>query len=294
MITGLATLERKAAAMQRQIRELTQDLDMVEQPARTALDLAAELGVTLDQWQHDAITATQHDILLLVTRQGGKGMVASLLAISQMINHPGSTTVIVARADRQAKRLLRRIRRLYRLVPGAPPLIAESNYTLESRNGSEILALPGSEETIRGIEAVDLLIIDEAALVPDDLFAAVHPMLATTDGRCLAMTTPRGKRGWFYREWAGSDLEWHRAKVTALEIKRIKPEWLERTRLRLGDWMFRQEFMCEFLDTDDQVFASDMIARALSPDVQPLFASSAMTNQSPISATTAPLFGAGD
>jgi hypothetical protein len=153
----------------------------------------------------------------------------------------------------------------------SPALIVDSANAIELRNGSEVLALPGSEETIRGIEAVDLLVFDEAALVPDDLFAAVHPMLATTDGRCVAMSTARGKRGWFWREWESSDVEWHRAKVTADQIPRIKPEWLERTRRRIGEWMFRQEFGCEFLDTDDQFFASEIIDAAFVNDLEPLF-----------------------
>lgn len=292
MVTGLATLNRQAAALQRQVRELALRVDVDDRPKRSALEIAAELGIALDPWQVEALTTQRHDVLLCVTRQGGKGMVASLLAVAKMVNDPGSTTVIVARADRQAKRLLRRIKRLYLQLQNVSPLITDSAVAIELLNGSEVLALPGSEETIRGIEAVDLLIFDEAALVPDDLFAAVHPMLATTDGQCVAMSTARGKRGWFYREWSGSDVEWHRAKVTAPEIPRIKPEWLARTRRRIGDWMYRQEFLCEFLDTDDQVFASDLIARAFSAEVTPLFGSPPASSIA-TTAGVAPLFAEG-
>lgn len=269
MIAGYATLERQAAAMRRQLRAIAHDAELATQPPRRALDLARDLGIALDPWQRDALTTDRHDVLLLVTRQGGKGMVAALLALDKLLNDPGSTTVIVSRADRQARRLLRRVRRLYRMLSGVPEVIADSAFALELRTGSELLALPGSEETIRGIEAVDLLIVDEAALVADDLFGAVHPMLATTDGRCVAMSTPRGRRGWFWREWEGSDVEWHRAKVTAREIPRIDPKWLERTRRRVGEWMFRQEFLCEFLDTDDQLFKTDLVRAALSDAVTP-------------------------
>lgn len=268
MVATVAVLNRRLAGLNRQHRQIWQ---RIEEPApgdrrhRSALELAEELGITLDPWQREALTTTVHDILLLVTRQGGKGMVAALLALEKIINDPGSTVVIVSRADRQAKRLLRRIKRLYLQLRDVPPLIVESSVAIELRNGSEVLALPGSEETIRGIEAVDLLIFDEAALVPDDLFAAVHPMLATTDGRCVAMTSARGKRGWFWREWVSSDVEWHRVKITWENIPRFKREWIERTRRRLGEWMFRQEFGCEFLDTDDQLFATDLVMAALSP-----------------------------
>lgn len=271
MIAGYATIERQAAALQRQIRELSQERIAGESVAKTALELAAQLGIALDPWQAAALTTDRHDVLLCVTRQGGKGMVASLLALDEMVNDPGSTTVIVSRADRQAKRLLHRIKRLYRTLPNALPLLVDSTTTMELRNGSEVLALPGSEETIRGIEAVDLLIVDEGALVPDDLFYAVHPMLATTDGRCVAMSTARGRRGWFYNEWAGSDLEWHRAKVTAPEIPRISTAWLQRTRLRIGERMYRQEFLCEFLEAEDSLFMLDDINAALTADVAPLY-----------------------
>lgn len=271
MISGYATLERQTAALARQIRAMEQASTIEKREKRTALDLARQLGITLDRWQIEALTTDRHDVLLLVSRQGGKGMVASLLALAKMLNDPGSITVIVSRADRQAKRLLLRIKRLCRLLRDVPSAIVDSMYTLELANGSEILALPGSEETIRGIEGVDLLIIDEGALVDDELFGSIFPFLATTDGRCVAMSTARGKRGWFWREFEGSDIEWHRAIVPATEIPRIKPEWLARTRQRIGEFMYRQEFLCEFLEDENSLFLFDDIAAALSADLAPLY-----------------------
>lgn len=269
MSATFAAVERQVGALARDFRAMRQAEDFVRAPHRSPVSLAADLGLALDDWQRVALESDL-DTLLLVTRQGGKGMVASLLALAALLDDAGSTTIIIARSDRQSKRLLRRIKRLYRSLSDVPPAVVDSQYTLELRNGSELLALPGSEETIRGIEAVDLLIVDEAALVPDDLFAAVYPMLATTNGRCVAMTTPRGKRGWFWVEWESGGPTWHRAKVTATEIPRIKPAWLERTRLRLGEWMFQQEFLCEFVDTIDQLFATEIVLGALSREVAPL------------------------
>jgi len=39
----------------------------------------------------------------------------------------------------------------------------------------------------------------------------------------------------------------------------------------MGDWWFRQEFMCEFRETTDQVFAYEYIDAAITSAVQPLF-----------------------
>lgn len=268
MTVNLGALQRQAAALQRQIRD-ERTMTSVGLAPSSPLVLAERLGIVLDPWQADALTTELLDVLLLVTRQGGKGMVASLLALDALVADPGSTTVIVSRAERQAKRLLRRIRRLYRRLDDVPPVIVDGQTVLELRNGSEILALPGSEETIRGVESVDLLIIDEAALVPDELYTAVSPMLAVSNGRTVALSTPRGKRGWFYSEWVDGGGSWHRAKVTAHEIPRIDPAWLERQRAKIGDYSFSQEYLCAFLDTDDAYFPGELIDSVFTSAYEP-------------------------
>lgn len=255
-----ASLSRSVAATEQRWATVWQRVEEEERPEdptppqhRSALDLAAEVGVSLDTWQREALTTTIHDLLLLVTRQGGKGEVATFLSLEEVVNVPGSTTVIVSRAERQAKRLLRRIKRKFRQLADVPKIITDNQYEIGLQNGAEILALPGSEETIRGIDAVHLLIIDEAALVSEELFNGVYPMLASTDGRCVAMSSARGARGWFWREFVGTDPDWHRTKITWRDIPRFKPGWIERTRRRMGELMFAQEFECEFLG-DGSVF----------------------------------------
>ena len=47
-----------------------------------------------------------------------------------------------------------------------------------------------------------MLILDEAARVPDELYAALRPMLAVGGGRLVLLSTPFGKRGFFWREWS--------------------------------------------------------------------------------------------
>ena len=54
---------------------------------------------------------------------------------------------------------------------------------------------------MRGLASVDLIVIDEAARVDDELLAATRPMLAVSNGTLFALTTPAGKRGWFYEQW---------------------------------------------------------------------------------------------
>jgi hypothetical protein len=46
---------------------------------------------------------------------------------------------------------------------------------------------------------------------------------------------------------------------------------LEEKRETLPLWVFRQEYECSFEETDDQVFTLDMIERAVTSGVKPLF-----------------------
>jgi hypothetical protein len=84
------------------------------------------------------------------------------------------------------------------------------------------------------------------------------------------MSTPYGKRGFFHKEWAEGE-DWERVSVTAEQCPRISAEELERQKRSLGNMFFRQEFLCEFCETLDQVFSYDTIQSAFSDDVKPLF-----------------------
>jgi hypothetical protein len=88
------------------------------------------------------------------------------------------------------------------------------------------VCLPCREETIRGYSHVSLMVIDEAARVPDDLYRAVSPMLSVSCGRMVCLSTPHGKRGFFYHAWAKGGADRHRIEVLAERIQRINLETL--------------------------------------------------------------------
>ncbi len=124
---------------------------------------------------------------------------------------------------------------------------------------------------MRGYSVVALLIIDEAARVPDELYVAVRPMLAVSGGRLVALSTPFGRRGWFHREWSQGE-GWERVRVTAEDCSRISAEFLTQERASLGDWAYQQEYDCQFVETEDAAFGHDLVRAALTHDVTPLFA----------------------
>src|SRR5262245_42787153 len=122
--------------------------------------------------------------------------------------------LLVSPSQRQSGELFRTVMRHFRELPGAPEIRAESALRLELANGSRVVALPGDEKTIRGFAGAALVILDEAARIEDELIAAVRPMLATSGGRLIMLSTPFGKRGVFYEAWHG-DESWHRVRIAA-------------------------------------------------------------------------------
>src|SRR5207253_854205 len=117
---------------------------------------------------------------------------------------------------------------------------------LELSNFSRIVSLPCREETIRGYSNISILVIDEAARVPDDLYRAVRPMLAVSNGRMICLSTPYGKRGFFFDAWDKGGDDWKRIEIPADKISRIRPDFLAKERRAMGESWYRQEYCCSF------------------------------------------------
>jgi len=127
--------------------------------------------------------------------------------------------------------------------------------------------LPGDPDTVRGYSAPKLVITDEAAYVSDAMQAAIAPMLAVSCGRQIDMSSPNGRRGYFYENWVnGEGIE--RIKIIGRECPRIGAEFLDKMRQKLGPLLFAQEFEGEFIDAESSAFSSEMIELALVNDFQ--------------------------
>jgi hypothetical protein len=238
-------------------------------PALSPITLAAHAGFTLDAWQRNVLLSNAHQIILLVTRQGGKSTVSSIRALHRALYTPSSLVLLLAPSYRQSKELFRKVKDALAALPFPAPLASESALELEFTNGSRIVALPGKEQTVRGFSGVSLLIVDEASRVPDELYQAVRPMLAVSGGDIVLLSTPFGKRGFFFHEWAEGGARWHRTKVTARDCTRIPRVWLEEERMQIGDFWFEQEYLCEFKDDVSAVFRYEDIQNAIVDTIEP-------------------------
>jgi hypothetical protein len=233
--------------------------------------LSRAAGIEPDDWQADLLRSTASRTLLNASRQSGKSTTTATLAAHEAIYRPGSLTLMVSPSLRQSGELFRKSVGVYRTLGRPVPADAETLLRLELQNGSRIISLPGSEETVRSFSAPTLVLIDEASRVDDELMTAVTPMLATSrDYRLVALSSPAGKRGWWWRAWTQGGAIWHRVEVKATDIPRISPEFLATERASMTAARYRQEYLCSFEEADAAVFAADAITQAIDHERSPL------------------------
>lgn len=250
---------------------LDPSLDDLAAELRHALDPVAfareRLGFDPDPWQARVLGSVSKRILLNCTRQAGKTTVTAILALHTAIYRPGMLILLFSKGARQSTEMLLKIQGLISSMTRPPAVLKDAATEIRLKNGSRIVSLPGDGDSIRGYSAPGLIIEDEASFVLDTLYEAFLPMLATSNGRLVLMSTPNGKRGHFHAAWSGLSDRWQRESVTAQQVPRISAEYLDDMRSEYGPWKFKQEFECMFVEADDQFFSDLAIERAFACDV---------------------------
>jgi Helicase len=229
--------------------------------------LCDAIGMRPDPWQTRVLRSDAPRTLLNCSRQSGKSTIAALASIHTALYEAGSLTLLLSPSQRQSAELFKKVVGAYKSLGRPVPSEAENQLSLTLENGSRVVSLPGQETTVRGFSGVRLLVIDEAARVPDELYGSVRPMLAVSDGRLIALSTPYGTRGWFFEAWRGSD-PWARVEVPADQCPRISAAFLDEERRTLGEWWYSQEYGCRFAESDTQAFSRDDVEAAVSTEVE--------------------------
>jgi hypothetical protein len=266
MSSAVATVDRASSLVVETdalLRDLAGDLGAALAP----VEMANSVGLDLDPWQSRLVGTTKSNTIVLCSRQAGKSTSTAFKVIHVALTEPKSLCLILSPGERQSQLMFKKIKDLYADL-GRPVAAEKDNeLSLELANGSEIHALPGKGDTVRGFSGVRLLVVDEASRVPDSLYSTVRPMLAVSGGEAVLLSTPAGKRGFFYKEWlrSANNPTWERiGPITAEDVPRISPAFLAEEREALPDQMYRQEYGCEFLDEIGQIFTFEQISRALS------------------------------
>lgn len=149
------------------------------------------------------------------------------------------------------------------------------------KNGSRIICLPVGRDgsNIRGFGA-DLLIVDEAAFIPDEIFQEVlSPMLAVGDGEFFLLSTPFGKKGFLFDRYQESvklndpdsdewnEGEWVSMRVPTEENPLIPDKFIKEQRENLTRTQFKQEILGIFDESSNAFFTREELESCTRPSV---------------------------
>lgn len=230
--------------------------------------LMERCGLTPDDWQAEALRSPDDRELLNCSRQSGKSTTVGGIATHTALFEEGSLTLLVSKAQKQSIELFRKCMDVYRALDRPIPARHLTMQALELENGSRIIALPGRDpDSVRGFSNVRLLVFEEAAVTSDELYGTTRPMLAVSHGRLILLSTPHGKRGFFYDAYLHRDA-WHYYQISADQCPRITKAFLEEERRTYGDAYVRQEYFSEFLDVTGSAFSEEEIAAAFRKPVE--------------------------
>ena len=236
-------------------------------PARFAEQV---LGFKADPWQADVLRYEGARLMMLCSRQSGKTTAAAIKALHTALFYPDSLTLIVSPSQRQSSEMFRLVTKQMEKLNDPPLKVEDNKLSCTLASGSRIVSLPSDPNTVRGYSGPRLVLIDEAARCTESLYLAIRPSLATSGGQLILLSTPNGRQGFFFQAWESEAESWEKIKITADQVSRISPEFLQEERETLGERFYSQEYNCEFVEGESAVFRYTDIMRCFKSDIKPL------------------------
>ncbi len=228
------------------------------------------------QHAYNAIEKHKYSILMW-SRQTGKSFVISLWATFRALEKSNHTILIISPTERQSKNLMNKVKMHIKALK----LISESEVSfeefkvfiddteitvLETRfpNGTTIYGLPANPDGVRGYSGD--VIMEEAAFFKDGygVYQAVFPSITRKkDYKFIVISTPKTKHDIFGHIWQMSDENprWFRERLTIYDAVQRGLD-IDIEELKEGvptEDIWRQEYLCEFLEEDEYLLPYELI-----------------------------------
>ncbi len=207
--------------------------------------------------QAEVLDTDARYLALCCNRQWGKTTTIAVKALHRAVTEANQTIVIIARTKLQAGILIQRACQFALRLGHRIRRVLGHQFSLQLPNGSNIFAVPHTSDTSLGSTA-HVLIVDEAALVKDEVYFSVSPFIGRTHGSIWLMSTPRRQAGFFYNVWHGNDDRWTRVFSTVADCPEIDPDFLEMQRQN-NEIKYKQDFECQFIQPADRWFSRDLL-----------------------------------
>jgi len=229
----------------------------------------------LDKWQQEVMNH-EGNLTIRAGRQVGKSTVIAKKAANFAESKPGTTTLVIAAAQRQSSLLFEKIKyeidekvRKGQLEYTEKPTLTRMKVSRPGKGDkTQIYSLPAGRTGwfIRGF-TVDLLIADEAAFIPEEVWKSVIPMIAVSKqlrklGWIILLSTPFGKGGYFYE--THHDQEFRKFHISSERCPRIPRSFLQKEKRRMTKAEYAQEYLGEFIDEWNQFFPTELIKKCMT------------------------------
>lgn len=217
------------------------------------------------------------------SRQTGKSFTMSLRRILRGLQR-NRNQIFLSASERQSRELMQKARQHCQSLEVATRHCDSGFFdgTSYSRleiglpNGLRIIGLPANPETIRGFTGD--VFLDEFAMHRDDraIWAAVFPTLLRGDGELDVASTPKGKSNMFYHVSLNDRFERSTVILPDAIEQGLGTDANEIRQSMADEQLYRQEFLCEFLDeatafiTYEQIAACEDAALEKEPDIESL------------------------
>lgn len=227
------------------------------------------VGVKLFDYQKEIMLDQSPKLHIRKGRQVGVSFTVALFCVYKAVLESEITIAVVSPSQRQSSLVFKYIKDFFINTDMLKPEIEnKSKYSqtvIELANGSIIYSLPCGNDgrTIRGISIGrgSVLVVDEAAYIPEKAWAALDYFTAT-GGREILSSTPLGKRGRYYD--ASIDDSYKHMLIPSTRNPLISAEWIESKK---GLRSFESEIMGEFMSGEGFFFNSDLVRSLINAEL---------------------------
>ena len=207
-----------------------------------------------------------NNLVMVLGRRSGKSSVSSVIAVRELLV-PFSSTILLTPTFNNAKIIFNETLKHVQALKLEIKSINKGSFRFELMNGARFSANSASNiESALGT-ANSLLIMDESQSIPG-LMEIVAQMLAPTlldygarasgilYGRQIYLGTSRGTENQLYELYCKQDElpNWKSFNAPSYLNPILPQAYFEQMRLELGEFLYRQEILAEFIGTDDNVF----------------------------------------
>ncbi|MCK5612002.1 terminase family protein [Candidatus Pacearchaeota archaeon] len=219
------------------------------------------LKIKLHEGQKELLKCTDKRISILCSRRWGKSTVSSAKACHIASTLPNSNILCLSRSQRQSSELFKKISSMVNGCELKHSITRQTQTEMAFSNGSIIKSLPSNEDSLRGLDA-SFVIFDESSWIPESLFTVVFPMLLTSKGGAILISTPGVASGTFFEscqpksEFTNFTFT-HSSAVFDDGTYLVDPEELARECERMGgenSAAYRAEFLCQFVTPEGAWF----------------------------------------